>query len=261
MSVRILPTLTLCILALATSPLNTAFAAGDAPKPPAQDWTFNGPFGTYDKASMQRGLKIYREVCSACHSMKRIYFRNLEALGYSEAQVKNIAAEYTVIDGPNADGEMYERTAKPSDHFPSPYPNKNAAKAANGVYPPDLSLIKKARAGGADYVAAVLSGYVEPPHEFTEHNAPLLDGQHYNKYMPGHVIAMAAPLSDGIVAYEDGTPETVEQYSKDIAHFLAWTSEPEMEVRKRTGVQVLLFLLVFLGIMYGIKKKIWADVH
>ena len=257
MSVRILLTL----LALAILPFNVANAAGDATPPPAQDWTFNGPFGTYDKAAMQRGLKIYRDVCSACHSLKRIYFRNLEALGYTEAQIKNIAAEYTVIDGPDSEGEMFERTAKPSDRFPSPYPNVQAAKAANGVAPPDLSLIKKARVNGADYVAGLLSGYVEAPHEFVEHNGPLNDGQYYNKYMAGHVIAMAAPLSDGIIAYEDGTPETVEQYSKDVSHFLAWAAEPEMEQRKRLGVQVLLFLLVFAGIMYGIKKKIWADVH
>jgi len=257
MSVRIF----LTVLALVIAPFNIAHAAGDAPKPPEQGWSFNGPFGTYDKAAMQRGLKVYREVCSACHSMKRIYFRNLQALGYTEDQVKNIAAEYSVTDGPDADGEMFERTAKASDRFPSPYPNKNAAKAANGVYPPDLSLIKKARANGADYVAAILSGYSEAPAEFTEHNGPLLDGQYYNKYMPGHVIAMAPPLSDDIVAYEDGAPQTVDQYSRDVAHFLSWAAEPEMEVRKRTGVQVILFLLVFFGIMYGIKKKIWADVH
>ena len=257
MSVRIL----IIILAFAVLPLNMANAAGDALKPPEQDWSFSGPFGTYDKAAMQRGLKIYREVCAACHSMKRIYFRNLEALGYNEAQIKNIAAEYTVIDGPDAEGEMFERPAKPSDTFPSPYPNKNAAKAANGAYPPDLSLIKKARVHGADYLAGLLSGYTEPPEYFVKKNGPLLEGQHYNKYMAGHVIAMAAPLSDGMIAYEDETPETVEQYSKDVAHFLAWAAEPEMEERKRLGIQVLIFLSVFAFIMYGIKKKIWADVH
>lgn len=261
MSVRTLSILALTVMAFAIAPITAANAAGDAPKPPEVDWSFNGPFGTYDKASMQRGLKIYREVCAACHSMKRIYFRNLEALGYSEAQIKNIAAEYTVIDGPDAEGEMFERQARPSDRFPSPYPNKNAAKAANGAYPPDLSLIKKARANGADYVAGLLAGYTEPPEYFIKKNGELLEGQHYNKYMPGHVIAMAAPLSDGMIAYEDGTPETVEQYSKDVSHFLAWAAEPEMEERKRKGVQVLIFLAVFGFIMYGIKKKIWADVH
>lgn len=257
MSVRII----LTVFALLIAPVHLAYAAGDAPKPPEQDWSFSGPFGTYDKAAMQRGLKVYREVCAACHAMKRIYFRNLEALGYSEAQVKNIAAEYTVIDGPDSEGEMFERTAKASDAFPSPYPNKQAATAANGAYPPDLSLIKKARANGADYLFGLLTGYTEPPKYYLEHNDPVPEGKYYNKYYPGHIITMAAPLSDGQVAYEDGTSETVEQYSKDITYFLAWAAEPEMEDRKRLGVQVLIFLLVFAGIMYGIKKKIWADVH
>lgn len=240
---------------------NISHAAGDAPKPPKQDWSFSGPLGTFDKASMQRGLKVYREVCAACHSLKRIYFRNLEAMGYSEAQIKNIAAEYTVIDGPDSEGEMFERAAKPSDRFPSPYPNKQAATAANGAYPPDLSLIKKARKNGDDYLYALLTGYSEPPAYYLKKNDPIPEGKYYNKYYPGHVITMAAPLADGQIAYEDGSPETVEQYAKDITYFLSWASEPEMEVRKRTGVQVLIFLFVFLGIMYGIKKKIWADVH
>ena len=261
MSVRILNIIAIVVLILSIVPLSDVQAAGAGEKPPKYDWSFNGPFGTFDKAAMQRGLKVYREVCSACHGLKRIYFRNLEAMGYSEGQIKNIAAEYTVIDGPDSEGEMFERAARPSDQFPSPYPNKNAAKAANGAYPPDLSLIRKARANGADYLHALLTGYKETPEYFIEKNGPLLDGQYYNKYMAGKVIAMAPPLSDGIIAYEDGSPETVEQYSKDVTHFLAWAAEPEMEVRKRTGVQVLIFLLVFAGIMYGIKKKIWADVH
>ena len=262
MSVRTLLTTCLAILVLSVASFNNANAAGGSgPKPPEQDWSFSGPFGTYDKAAMQRGLKVYRDVCSACHSLKRIYFRNLEALGYSEAQVKNIAAEYTVIDGPDGEGEMFERPAKASDTFPSPYPNKQAATAANGAYPPDLSLIKKARANGANYLVGLLTGYTEVPHEYLEHHDPIPEGKHYNKYYPGHVITMAAPLSDGMIAYEDGAPETVEQYSKDVTHFLAWAAEPEMEDRKRLGVQVLIFLLVFAGILYGIKKKIWADVH
>lgn len=235
----------------------TAFAAGASVEPPSQDWSFSGPFGTYDKAALQRGLKVYREVCSACHSMKRIYFRNLEALGYNENQIKNIAAEYTVTDGPDADGEMYERPAIPSDRFPSPYPNVQAAKAANGIAPPDLSLITKARAGGADYIYGILTGYDETG----GHGEELMAGQYWNKYMPGHVIAMAPPLSDEMIAYEDGTPGTTEQYAKDVAHFLTWAAEPEMEDRKRLGLQVLIFLLVFTGIMYRVKKKIWADVH
>lgn len=231
------------------------FAAGDAESPPHQHWHFNGLTGTYDRAALQRGLKVYREVCSACHSLKRVAFRNLADLGYSEAQIKNIAAEYTVIDGPDEEGEMYERAGIPSDYFPSPYPNDNAAKAANGAMPPDLSLITKARVHGPDYIYALLTGYEEAPH-----GHELLDGQHWNKYMPGHVIAMAAPLSDEQVAYEDGSPLTVEQYAKDVTEFLAWAAEPEMEERKALGINVLIFLTVFAFVMYGVKKKIWADV-
>jgi len=180
MSVRIL----LMIVMFAVLPLNMAIAAGAGPKPPQQDWSFSGPFGTYDRAAMQRGLKVYREVCAACHGMKRIYFRNLEALDYSEAQVKNIAAEYTVIDGPDSEGEMFERAAKPSDAYPSPYPNKQAATAANGAYPPDLSLITKARPNGADYLFGLLTGYKEPPAYYLEHNDPVPEGKYYNKYYP-----------------------------------------------------------------------------
>ena len=245
----------LCSLLIAPA---AAYAAGDSTPPPHQDWHFDGHFGTFDKAALQRGLKVYRNVCAACHSLKRVAFRNLEALGYDESQVKAIAGEYTVMDGPDDEGEMFDRPARPSDRFPSPYPNDNAAKAANnGALPPDLSLIVKARGHGADYIYALLSkGYVEAPAD-----KKLLEGQYYNKYMAGHVIAMAPPLSDDIVAYEDETPQTVSQYAKDVTEFLAWAAEPEMEERKQTGIKVILFLLVFTAIMYAIKKKIWADVH
>lgn len=235
----------------------SAMAAGKAKKPPQQDWTFNGPFGTYDKAALQRGYKVYKEVCAACHAMKRVHFRNLTALGYSEDQIKNIAAEYTVIDGPDSEGEMFERQARLSDHFVSPYPNKQAAKAANGAYPPDMSLITKARKDGSNYVYALLTGYDDP----AKHGKTLMDGQYYNKYMAGNVIAMAPPLMDGQIAYEDGSPETMEQYARDVTHFLTWAAQPEMEERKRLGIQVLLFLFVFTGIMYAVKKRIWKDVH
>lgn len=242
---------------LVVMPIAAANAAGDAVHAEEQDWHFSGPFGTYDRAALQRGLKVYRNVCAACHSMKRVAFRNLEALGYDEGQIKAIAAEYTVIDGPDDEGEMFERPARPSDRFPSPYANDNAAKYANnGALPPDLSLIAKARHGGADYIYGILTGYEEPPEGKT-----LLEGQHWNKIMPGHVIAMAEPLSDDIVAYEDETPQTKSQYAKDVAEFLTWAAEPEMEDRKRTGIKVIIFLIVFAGLMYGIKKKIWADVH
>lgn len=238
-------------------PFNPAHAAGKSEPVPDMEWSFEGPLGTYDRAAMQRGLHVYRNVCAACHSLKRIYFRNLTDLGYTEDQAKNIAAEYTVTDGPDAEGEMFDRSARLSDSFPLPYPNKEAAKAANGVAPPDLSLITKARAGGADYIFGILTGYEDGG----DHGAHLGEGQYWNKYMPGHVIAMAPPLSDGLVAYEDGSPETTEQYAKDVSHFLTWAAEPEMEDRKRIGIQVLLFLLVFAGMMYGVKKKIWSDQH
>ena len=235
----------------------SGYAAGDAEPPIHNHWHFDGPFGTFDRAAQQRGLKVYREVCAACHGLKRIAFRNLEALGYDEGQVKAIAAEYTVEDGPDEEGDMFERPARPSDRFPSPFANDNQAKAANnGALPPDLSLITKARHHGPDYVYSLLVGYADPPE-----GKELLEGQYWNKYMPGHVIAMAPPLSDDQVVYEDDTPQTVEQYSKDLVEFLAWAAEPELEERKRTGIKVIIFLLVFAGIMYGIKKKIWADVH
>ncbi len=242
---------------LLVMPAGAAMAAGDAVKLEHQHWHFDGPFGTFDRAAQQRGLKVYREVCAACHGLKRIAFRNLTDLGYDESQVKSIASEYTVIDGPDDEGDMFERPARPSDRFPSPFANDNQAKAANNnALPPDLSLITKARHHGPDYVYGLLTGYTEPPEDVT-----LLEGQSYNKVMPGHIIAMAAPLSDDQVTYEDETPQTVEQYAKDVVEFLAWAAEPELEERKRTGIKVLIFLLVFAGVMYGIKKKIWADVH
>lgn len=225
--------------------------------PPKMEWSFDGMFGTYDRAAMQRGLKVYREVCSACHSMKRVYFRNLADLGYNEGQIKNIASSYTVHDGPNDEGEMFDRPGLPSDHFVSPFPNDNAAKAMNnGALPPDLSLIIKARHDGPNYVYGILTGYEAAPA-----GTVLLDSQHWNKYMPGHVLAMPPPLQDGQVAYEDGSPQTVQQYAHDVVNFLAWAADPSMEQRKRTGIKVLIFLAVFAAVMYAVKRRIWADVH
>lgn len=242
---------------VSTSPVLAAGGGHEATPLVKQDWSFSGPFGTYDKAALQRGYKVYREVCAACHAMKRVSFRNLQAIGYNEGEIKAIAAEYTVTDGPNDEGEMFDRPGRPSDHFKSPFANDKAAMYANnGALPPDLSLIIKARHGGADYVYGLLTGYSEPPED-----AHLLAGQHWNKAMTGNVIAMAAPLSDGQIAYEDGTPTTVNQYAKDVSHFLTWVAEPEMEERKRMGVKVVLFLLLFAGIMYGVKRKIWSKVH
>lgn len=244
-------------LALLASP---AFAAEEKKAHlPELDWSFNGPFGTYDKAALQRGFLVYKQVCSACHGLDKMYYRHLGALGYSDAQIKTIAAEYTVTDGPNDEGEMFDRPARPSDKIKKPFPNDKAAMFANnGALPPDLSLITKARHGGADYVYAILTGYEEPPAGMV-----LMSGQHYNKAKDGHIIAMAPPLvADGAVAYEDAaTPQTVDQYAKDVAHFLTWAAEPEMEQRKRMGVKVVVFLIFFSAIMYGVKRKIWENLR
>jgi ubiquinol-cytochrome c reductase cytochrome c1 subunit len=245
-------------------------------QPTQEDWTFAGPFGTYDRGQLQRGLKVYKEVCSACHSMDLVAFRTLGDLGYSEAQVKAFAAEYTVQDGPNADGEMFERPGIPSDHFPSPFPNHEAAAAANnGAAPPDFSLIAKARGvtrgfptfvfdiftqyaeNGPDYIHSLLTGYDhEPPA-----GMQIADGTHYNPYfIAGKSLAMAAPLSDDQVTYDDGSPQTVDQYSRDVAAFLMWAAEPHLEARKQTGFSVMVFLVLFAGLVYLTKRKVWAKV-
>ncbi len=244
-------------------------------KPVEQSWSFAGPFGTYDKGQLQRGLKIYKEVCSACHSMSLVPFRQLEGLGYSNAQVKAFAAEYTVQDGPNADGEMFDRPAIPSDHFPSPFPNAIAAAAANnGAAPPDFSLIAKARGvergfptfvfdiftqyaeNGPDYIHALLTGYDEQPPAGME----VAEGTHFNPYfIAGKSLAMAKPISDGQVTYEDGTPETVDQYARDVSAFLMWAAEPHLEDRKKTGFRVIIFLALFGTLVYLTKRKVWAS--
>jgi ubiquinol-cytochrome c reductase cytochrome c1 subunit len=244
-------------LMFAFLPTSSAQAAEGGEAPPQIDWGFKGPFGTYDRAALQRGFQVYKQVCSACHSMDRVAYRNLAALGYSEDQIKTVAAEYSFIDGPDDEGEMFERPGKPSDKFKAPYANDNQAKASNnGALPPDLSLIVKARMDGANYVYGILTGYEEAPE-----GEELATGQHWNKYMAGHKIAMAPPLAEGAVGYEDGTEGTVDQYAKDVVEFLAWASEPEMEVRKQTGIKALFFLMIFAGIMYAVKRRLWSKVH
>lgn len=224
---------------------------------PKQDWSFQGPFGSYDRASAQRGLQVYKEVCAGCHSLNLIYYRNLMELGYSESAVKAFAAENEVQDGPNDEGEMFARPAVPSDRFVKPFPNDQAARAGNGgALPPDLSLIVEARVGGPDYTNAVLIGYTDAPA-----GVEVAEGMQYNAYFPGHQIAMPAPLSEGAVEYADGTPATVEQMAKDVTTFLAWASEPNMEERKAMGLKVMLFLIVFCGLLIAVKRKVWADVH
>lgn len=252
--------------------------AHSQPTPPSLKWSFAGPFGKYDQSQLQRGLKVYKEVCSACHSLNYIAFRNIAdpgGPGYSEAQAAGLAAEYKIKDGPNDQGEMFERPGRPADYFPAPFPNEQAARAANGgAAPPDLSLMAKARGyergfpqfifdlatqfqeKGPNYIAALLQGYEDAPKGFT-----LPPGGNYNTYFPGHSLGMPKPLSDGQVTYDDGSPATVQQYATDVAAFLMWTAEPKLEVRKRTGFQVMIFLLVLSTLLYFTKKRVWANAH
>jgi ubiquinol-cytochrome c reductase cytochrome c1 subunit len=233
-----------------------ARAAGEAIALPPVNFSFEGVFGAFDRASQQRGFQVYKEVCSACHGMRLLSYRNLLEIGLPEAQVRAIAAEFQVVDGPNDQGEMFERPARLSDRFRRPFANEQAARAANnGAYPLDLSVIAKAREGGADYIYALLTGYTEPPEGFQ-----LMEGMHYNKYFPGHQIAMPSVLNDGQVEFADGTEASVSQMARDIATFLAWAAEPELEARKAMGVRIILFLTVLGGLTYAVKRKIWADV-
>lgn len=262
---------------LAGTVATASAAGGNVELPPRQKWSWSGPFGTFDRAQLQRGFKVYKEVCSSCHSMKLVSFRNLSDKGgpeFSAGQVKELAATYKVTDGPNDKGEMFERPGRPSDRFPSPFPNPEAAKASLGGAPPDLSLIAKARGyergvllslvdlvtqyqeQAPDYITALLSGYSDPPKGVTVGN-----GLAYNKYFPaGQQLSMQPPLNPGQVEYTDGTPTTVEQYSKDVTAFLMWAAEPKMEERKRTGAFFMLLMLLLAGSAYFTKKKIWSDV-
>ena len=267
----------LILVASAFATASPAFAE-EQPVPPRQSWSFAGPFGTFDRAQIQRGLHVYRDVCSGCHGMKHVAFRNLAqpgGPGFSEAQAKQVASEYRINDGPNDKGEMFDRPGRLSDYFPSPDPNEQAARARfNGALPPDLSVIAKARGveaglprglfdivtqyqeGGPDYVFAYITGYENPPAD-----AKLSEEQFWNKYFPGHRTAMRPPLLNGQVEYTDGTPTTVEQYSRDVTAFLVWVAEPHLEARKRIGFQVMIFLIVFAGLAYLAKKKVWSDLH
>ncbi len=229
-----------------------------------ESWTFQGFFGKFDRAQLARGFQVYKEVCSACHSMNLMSYRNLQEVGFSEAKVKEIAASVTVMDGPNDAGDMFERPGKPSDTFKAPFANEQAARASNnGALPPDLSLIARSRAGkgfgayeGADYIHGVLTGYEEAPAGFH-----LNDGMNYNKGFAGHQIAMPNPLSGGAVTYEDGTQASVDQMARDVAVFLTWAGEPNYESRIRTGLKAMLFLVAFTLIAYAAKRKVWASIH
>jgi cytochrome c1 len=258
------------------------YAAGDTFDPPRQSWTFSGPFGHFDNNQLQRGFQVYQNVCAACHSMNGLSFRNLSEKGgpeFKPEQIKEMAAKWPiqVKDGPNEKGEMFERPARPNDRFPSPHANVAAAAAANGgAAPPDFTVIAKARTytrgfpnfifdiftqyqeQGPDYIYALLAeGYLndgeKPP-------IPVEDGLNYNKYMAGQKIAMISPLSDDQIDYTDGSPKTRQQYAKDVTAFLMWAAEPKLEERKQLGFNVLAFLILFAGLLYFTKKKVWADV-
>jgi ubiquinol-cytochrome c reductase cytochrome b/c1 subunit len=271
------------IVALSFAALAAGFAAPATAEeqvpPPKLKWSFGGPFGKYDEAQLQRGFKIYREVCSSCHSMDLLSIGSLAEAGgpgFSDAQVEQIASEYKIKDLDDK-GQPIERAGRPADHFPAPFPNTQAAAAANGVAPPDMSTLAKARGysrgfpwfiidafpglqyqeQGPDYIAAILKGYKDPPPQgFT-----LPSGGHYNEYFPGHNIAMPPPLQDGQVTFDDGSPQALEQYSKDVAAFLMWAAEPKLVQRKRVGFQVMIFLIVLTGLLYFTKKKVWHDVE
>ena len=233
-----------------------ARAQEEAPTPPHQQWSFEGVFGTYDRAELQRGFQIYKEVCAACHPVKHLYFRDLEELGYTEDQVKGIAAQVQVSDGPNDQGEMFQRPARPSDKIPGPFPNDQAARAANnGALPPDLSLITKAREGGPDYVYAILTGFKDAPAGFK-----VIEGAYYNEYFSGHQIKMPPPLSPDQVKFADGTQASVPQMTHDVVTFLSWAAEPNLDERHRLGFKVILFLVVTTGVFYAAKRKIWSRI-
>jgi ubiquinol-cytochrome c reductase cytochrome c1 subunit len=224
---------------------------------PKHNWSFNGISGTFDKAALQRGYQVYSEVCSGCHSMKLLYYRDLLDIGFSESEVKSIASEYTVIDGPDDEGEMFERSARPSDRFVGPFLNENEARANNnGSYPADLSVIIKAKKYGEDYIYNLLLGYKETPS-----GIEIGDGMYYNQWMKGNQIAMPAPLYDESVDYEDGTENNAEQLAEDVVTFLKWAAEPELEIRKNLGIKVILFFFILGIIVLLAKNRLWKEVY
>tara|TARA_Y100000588_G_scaffold346570_1_gene394645 strand:- start:25 stop:801 length:777 start_codon:yes stop_codon:yes gene_type:complete len=232
-----------------------ATAAGNDVPLPKQTWSFSGIFGSFDNAAVQRGLQVYLEVCANCHGLEYVAYRNLSEVGYGEEQIKAIAAQYDVEDGPDSEGAMFMRPGRPSDYFVNPYTNdKEAAYMNNGALPPDLSLIYKSRPGGADYIYAVLTGYEENE----EHEVP--DGLYFNTFFPGQAIAMPQPLYGEDVDYQDGTESSIEQQAKDVTSFLAWAAEPNLNARKEMGLKVILFLIALTALLYASKRKIWRDV-
>jgi ubiquinol-cytochrome c reductase cytochrome c1 subunit len=245
------------VAALAAMLAAPALAAEGGAAPESRNWSFDGVFGTFDRAKAQRGYAVYKQVCANCHGVKYIAFRHLTGIGFTEAEVKALAAEAQVTDGPNGEGEMFQRPGRPSDRLPLPYPNEALARTANGgALPPDLALITKARAHGPDYVYSLLVGYGEPPRGVT-----LPAGMSYNKYFAGNQISMPPPLSEGQVDYADGTKATVAQMAEDVVTFLHWAAEPNLEARHRLGFQVVIFLLALTALFWFVKERVWRDQH
>ena len=220
-------------------------------------WPFDGPLGTVDREAAQRGYKIYKEVCATCHNLEQVAYRNLQEIGFSIEETKALAAQHEVDDGPNDEGLMYKRPGLPSDHFAKAFPNENAARATNnGAYPPNLSLIIKAREDGANYLYSLLTGYSNPP---SGDKVP--DGMYYNPYFISNAhISMAPPLADGMITFDDQSPNDIDHLAKDIVIFLQWAAEPEMEKRKRMGLKVILYLVVMTGLFYVAKKIVWRNI-
>ncbi len=250
------------ILILITFLITNNFHANSAEKIEflKTDWSFKGLFGKFDRGSLQRGYQVYTEVCASCHSMKYVSYRNLAEPGgpeFTEGEAKAIASSFEVIDGPNNDGEMFTRPAKLSDKFVKPYENVKAAQAANGgAYPPDMSVLAKARGGGVDYIYSLLLGYEDAPSGVTLDN-----GVYYNKFMYGNNIKMAEPLSDDLIEYSDGTKATKEQMAKDVTTFLMWAAEPHLEARHRMGFKAILYLIILTILVYLSMKKIWSRIE
>ena len=244
-------------IAFVTAISNSAYSEEKKIEFIKNDWSFEGIFGTFDRSSLQRGYQVYQEVCSGCHSIQHLSYRNLSEKGgpeFSLDEAKAIAAQFEVTDGPNDDGEMFTRPRRLSDKFVNPFPNIQAATAANGgAYPPDMSVLVKARKGGADYIYSLLLGYEEAPAGYE-----LDDGVYYNKYIPGNKIMMSKPLSEGAVEYSDGTQATEVQMAKDVVTFLTWAAEPNLEARHKMGFKVFIFLIILLTLVYFSKQKVWS---
>ena len=257
---KIIKILIIVLILNCNSLINSSIAAEDKVPLLKQNWSFQKFFGTFDRASLQRGYQVYAEVCASCHSMKYVYYRNLAEDGgpeFSQEQAKAIASNYEVIDGPNSDGEMFTRSAKLSDKFAMPYANVEEAKLSNGgAYPPDMSVLLKARAGGANYIYSVLLGYEDPPE-----GMKLDDGVYYNKYMYGNKIKMPKQLYDDLVTYADGTAATPEQMAKDVTTFMAWTAEPKLEERHKIGFKAITYLFILTILVYFSMKKIWSRIE